>query len=100
MRISPLLGVSGPLSDLAAYGTPALASNGLCTDVDTPGYVDRLPDDVSPVMVAEALEYRLGHPIPHSEREAMRADYIQRKSPRRYAEQLLVLLGEVAGSSS
>ena len=94
LRISPVLGVSGPLSDLAAYGTPAVASSGLCIDVDTPGYVDRLPDDVSSVMVAEALEHRLAHPIPHAEREAMRLDYIDRKSPQRYAQELMDLLLE------
>ena len=100
LRISPLLGVSGPLRDLAAYGTTAVASSGLCVDVDTPGYVDRLPDDVSPVMVAEALEHRLAHPIPHAEREAMRLDYIERKSPQRYAQQLLGLLTEAVGGAS
>ena len=96
LRISPLLGVSGPLSDLAAYGTPAVASAGLCIDVDTPGYVDRLPDEVSPVMVAEALEYRLAHPIGHDEREQMRLEYLDRKSPRRYAELLLNVITDVA----
>lgn len=100
LRISPLLGVSGPLSDLAAYGTPAVASNGLCVDVDTPAYIDRLPDDVSPVMVAEALEHRITNPIPHADREAMRIDYIERKSPARYAQQLLGLLTEAAGGGA
>lgn len=47
LRIGPLLGVSGPLSDLAAYGTSSVASSGLAIDVDTPDYVDRLPDDVT-----------------------------------------------------
>lgn len=96
LRISPLLGVSGPLSDLAAYGTTSIASNGLAVDVDTPGYVDRLPDDVSPVVVAEAIERRLADPIPHHAREQMRREYLDRKSPRRYAERLLGLLDEAA----
>ena len=64
LRVSPLLGVSGPLSDMAAYGTPAVANRGLCADVDTPAFIDRLPDDVSPVMVAEAIEQRLANPLP------------------------------------
>jgi len=45
-------------------------------------------------MVAEALEHRLAHPIPHAEREAMRLDYIDRKSPQRYAQELMDLLLE------
>jgi FkbM family methyltransferase len=92
LRISPLLGVSGPLSDLAAYGTASVASAGLAIDVDTPAYVDRLPDDVSPVMVAEAIERRLAEPMPHEAREQLRREYLARKSPRRYAELLLDLL--------
>jgi glycosyltransferase involved in cell wall biosynthesis len=96
LRISPLLGVSGPLSDLAAYGTTSLASNGLAVDVDTPDFVDRLPDDVSPIMVAEAMEYRLAHPFSHEVREGMRSEYLERKAPARYAEQLLSLLDEAA----
>jgi len=95
LRISPLLGVSGPLSDLAAYGTVAVASSGLAIDVDTPEYVDRLPDEVSPVMVAEALERRILDPIPHDVREQLRVEYLARKSPRRYAELLHELLGSV-----
>jgi hypothetical protein len=94
LRISPLLGVSGPLSDLAAYGTTSLASTGLAVDVDTPEFVDRLPDDVSPVMVAEAIERRLADPIPHEAREHLRREYLERKSPRRYAELLFGLLEE------
>lgn len=97
LRISPVLGVSGPLSDLAAYGTPAVASRGLAIDVDTPAYVHRLPDDVSPVLVAEAVEQALAAPIPHAEREELRRTYLDAKSPARYAEALLALLSEAAG---
>ena len=92
LRVSPLLGVSGPLSDMAAYGTPAIASSGLAIDVDTPAFIDRLPDDVSPVMVAEAIETALSHPQSLEEREALRREYLAEKSPQRYAEQLLGLL--------
>jgi hypothetical protein len=62
LRISPLLGVSGPLSDLAAYGTTSIASNGLAVDVDTP--IRRpTPDDVSGH--GQSYRYRLSHPIDH-----------------------------------
>ncbi|MDA2986908.1 MAG: hypothetical protein O2789_04160, partial [Actinomycetota bacterium] len=92
LRVSPLLGVSGPLSDMAAYGTPAIANRGLSIDVDTPDFIDRLPDDVSPVMVAEAIETALEHPRSLEEREALRRKFLEEKSPQRYAEQLLGLL--------
>ncbi|MHB1164322.1 MAG: FkbM family methyltransferase [Candidatus Nanopelagicales bacterium] len=99
LRVSPLLGVSGPLSDLAAYGTPALASAGLAADVDAPAFVRRLPDEVSPVGVAEAVEALLASPMPQDVREQARREYLQRKSPRRYAELLLELLGEAAAAA-
>lgn len=90
LRVSPLLGVSGPLSDLAAFGTPAVASRGLAIDVAAPEYVYRLPDEVSPVMVAEAVEQVLA--ARPTDVEAQRQAYLERQSPRRYAELLLDLL--------
>lgn len=98
LRVSPFLGVSGPLSDMAACGTSAMGSYGLTIDVDTPPFIDRLPDEVSPLMVAEALEYRLAHPLPAEERELQRREYLAAKSPKVYAEQLLAILREGAGS--
>jgi glycosyltransferase involved in cell wall biosynthesis len=94
LRVSPLLGVSGPLSDMAAYGTPALASSGLAIDVDAPSFVERLPDDVSPVMVAEAIEQALDRQPSTEERESLRREYLEAKSPDVYAGQLAALLQE------
>ena len=75
LRVSPLLGVSGPLSDMAAVGTPAVASRGLAIDVDTPAFIDRL-----------------AHPADREVIEAQRVDYLERKSPKVYAEELLAVL--------
>jgi glycosyltransferase involved in cell wall biosynthesis len=96
LRVSPFLGVSGPLADMAAYGTPGMGSNGLAIDVDTPDFIDRLPDEVSPLMVAEAIEYRLSRPVSAEDREQMRREYLAAKSPRRYAELMLALLREAS----
>jgi FkbM family methyltransferase len=95
LRVSPLLGVSGPLSDMAAVGTPAVASLGLAVDVDTPAFIDRLPDEASPLMVAEAIERRLANPRDPSTIERERREYLVRKSPALYAEQLLAILNRV-----
>jgi glycosyltransferase involved in cell wall biosynthesis len=92
LRISPYLGVAGPLSDMAAFGTPAIGSRGVCIDVDTPGFIDQLPDDVSSVMVAQAIEHRIKNPHSPSDIEAQRVDYLKRKSPQRYAQELLKML--------
>ena len=66
---------SGPISPIS----PAAASRGLAIDVDTPAFIDRLHDEESPLMVAEAIE-------------AQRVDYLERKSPKVYAEELLAVL--------
>lgn len=95
LRISPLLGVSGPLSDLAAFGTPAVASTGLCVDVDTPEFIHRLPDAVSPVIVAEAIEQLITNPMPADEREALRKDYLAGKTPEIYVRQLLDVIERI-----
>ena len=100
LRISPMLGVSGPLSDMAAYGTPAVASSGLCLDVDTPNFIYRLPDVVSPVIVAEAIEAALAAPMSASERERSRLAYLEAKAPSVYAERLLALIEDASTTSS
>jgi glycosyltransferase involved in cell wall biosynthesis len=92
LRISPYLGVAGPLSDMAAFGRPALGSRGVCIDVDTPDFIDQLPDDVSSVMVAQAIEYRIKHPHKPEVIEAQRLEYLRNASPKRYAKELLNML--------
>ena len=89
LRISPLLGVSGPLSDLAAFGTPAVASEGLCLDVRAPGYITPVPEMASPVQIAEALEKCIDNPMNPEELEAERQAYLAAMSPATYAQQLL-----------
>lgn len=96
LRISPLLGVSGPLSDISAFGTPALASNGLCVDVGAPEFVTRLPDEVSSLMVAEAVEAAIRAPLAPEVREAQRVAYLAGNTPELYARALLDILEGVA----
>ena len=95
LRISPLLGVSGPLADLAAFGTSAVASRGLAIDVDTPDFITRLPDEISPLLVAEVLEDAAGAPVDSALREQQRIQYLDRMAPKRYAEELVRILEEV-----
>jgi hypothetical protein len=55
-------------------------------------YVTRLPDQVSPVIVAEAIEATLGAPMAQGPREEARRAYLAAHSPARYARDLLELL--------
>jgi len=100
LRVSPLLGVSGPLSDLAAFGTPAIASSGLAVDVDAPSYIHRLPDNVSALMVAEAVVEFLNQERDLMADETSRQVYLAGKSPKLYAELLLELLVSQVGDES
>jgi len=93
LRVSPLLGVSGPLSDLSAYGVSAVASQGLCRDVGAPDYVVQLPDEVSPVLVAEAIEELIRNP--RTDKEGARRAYLEEHSPARYARLLVDEIAEV-----
>jgi hypothetical protein len=69
---------TGPMSPMS----PAPASRGLAIDVDTLAFIDRLPDEASPLRVAEVIE-------------AQRVDYLERKSPTVYAEELLAVLARL-----
>ena len=93
LRISPYLGVAGALSDLAARGRVALGSRGVCQDVGTPDFIDRLPDAVSPITVAQAIQYRWSHMPDPRDVERSRIDYLQWTSPARYADVFLYSLG-------
>lgn len=97
LRISPLLGVSGPLSDLAAFGTPSVASAGLAIDVDAPAFIHRLPEDVSALVVAEAIESVVTADLDLVAIEAQRVAYLAGKTPELYAQQLLTYLNSIVG---
>jgi len=64
----------------------------LAVDVEAPAYVDRLPDWVSPLTVAEALATRISHPLTAESKEAGRVGYLRGKDPKVYAENLLEVL--------
>ena len=97
LRISPQLGVSGPLSDLAAFGTRSVASSGLAIDVDAPEYIRRLPESVSALLVAEAIESVFESDFDPSRIESERIAYLSGKQPQLYAQNLLDYLETIAG---
>jgi glycosyltransferase involved in cell wall biosynthesis len=88
LRISPFLGVSGPLADMAAFGVRAVASEGLCTDIGAPDFIDRLPDSISSTGLADAIEAAVTDSRSSDEREESRVGYIDSHSPKEYARAL------------
>lgn len=100
LRVSPLLGVSGPLADLAAFGTPAVASRGLYIDVGSPANVHPLPDYVSPVTAAQAIEALLRDYPSEELRESRRLAYLEAMSPRVYVQEFMTVLESAAKGNS
>ena len=92
LRISPYLGVAGALSDLAARGRIALGSRGVCQDVGTPEFIDRLPDAISAITLAQAIESRWTKMPDPVWVEGLRQDYLNRTSPQAYAEAFMAAL--------
>lgn len=97
---SSLLGVSGALADCVAHGTPTVASAGVAVEVGAPEFVTRVPHDVTPILLAEAVE-SLAAPRPDTadRLEPLRTAYLAERNMDRYAAQLARVLsrGGVAG---
>ena len=92
LRISSMLGVSGPLADLAGFGVASVASSGLVQDIDAPSTISGVPEYISPVMIAQSVEQLLSNPVPETEREKLRCEYLQSHSPAKYAQEFLAIL--------
>ena len=100
LRISSLLGVSGPLADLAGFGVASVASSGLVQDIDAPSFVTAVPEYVSPVMVAQSVEQLVNNPVLDSEREILRLEYLKSHSPEKYAREFLSVLQDSVDANS
>lgn len=92
LRVSDFLGVSGPLSDLAAFGTTSIGSSGLVRDVSAPAFVYPVSVWASALQLAEEIERVSAIPVDAQMREHERTDYVDRMSPKRYVDQLLAML--------
>jgi glycosyltransferase involved in cell wall biosynthesis len=92
LRTHGLGGVSGALQDCIAAGLPTIANEDLAASMDAPSYVRRVPDQLSPPQIAEALQeaYEAGRHRTRTgpEREA----YTREHSFDRYARELLRVL--------
>jgi glycosyltransferase involved in cell wall biosynthesis len=80
---------SGCLQDCIAAGLPTVANDNLCEAIEAPGYIRRVPDDASPLSIAEALAEMMetdGHTCRrHDERES----YMKEHSFSVYTRRLL-----------
>lgn len=94
LRVSDFLGVSGPLSDLAAFGTTSIATAGLARDISAPSYIHPVSVWSSGVQLAEEVLRVAALPRDPEQRELDRQTYLASMSPGRYVEQLIEVLKE------
>jgi glycosyltransferase involved in cell wall biosynthesis len=92
LRVSDFLGVSGPLSDLAAFGTTSIASEGLARDTNAPAYIHPVPSWISALQLAQEIERVAQTPVDAVEREQERLAYLRSMSPENYVSELLSIL--------
>jgi glycosyltransferase involved in cell wall biosynthesis len=87
-------GVSGALLDCIAAGLPTVANDDLASAMEAPAYVRRIPDQISPVLIAEAVADVIdGGGCQRSRWEGQRRLYTAEHSFRRYAERLVASIG-------
>ena len=85
--------ISGALSDCIEAAVPTVANLNLADAIEAPGFVRRVPDNLSPVLVAEALLEILnsGQNISRPLSEALLV--AKDRSPDRYAAMTMQALG-------
>lgn len=88
LRVLGLGSLSGALLDCVAAGLPSVTNEGLAEALSAPGYVRRIPDKLSPLLLAEALAGLLAEGLAARRPEAERAAFAEEHSFHVYAERL------------
>jgi FkbM family methyltransferase len=89
LRTAALLTLSGAVADLASFGVPSVATRAMAEDMGLPAFIRHVPDDFSPLLVAEELEAALGDPVAAESLEAQRQEYLREHSVQAYGTHLL-----------
>lgn len=93
LRTTYLGSLSGGLLDCIAAGLPTVTNASLAESVNAPSYVRRVPDRLSPILIAEALADLLSSGLCHTRPELERQGYVAAHSFAIYAEKLCHALG-------
>jgi glycosyltransferase involved in cell wall biosynthesis len=84
--------ISGALSDCISGGLPTVANEDLAASVDAPEYVLRVPDHLSPLLVAEQLLWAWEEGMHRHRRSPARTAYLAEHNFDHYARTLLRVL--------
>jgi glycosyltransferase involved in cell wall biosynthesis len=93
LRLVGMGSISGALSDCIAAGLSTVANDDLAEALDAPAYVARVPDRISPVLVAEAIADQLDRGARDRPNEHARLAYRQTHNFEVYADRLCQALG-------
>jgi|SRR5208337_2184735 len=93
LRLVGMGSISGALSDCIAAGLSTVANDDLAEALDAPAYVARVPDRISPVLVAEAIADQLDRGARDRPNEHARLSYRQTHNFDVYADRLCHALG-------
>ncbi len=85
--------VSGALADCIGAGLPSVANAELAEVLEAPSYVRRIPDPISPLLLANALADLLAEGMHANRPLAARDAYAASHDFARYAERLAAVLG-------
>jgi glycosyltransferase involved in cell wall biosynthesis len=93
LRTMTLGNISAALMDCVTAGLPTVASRDLADALDSPGYVSRVPDLFSPILVAEAIAEIVEAGSFRQRPEPTRRAYVADHNPDVYASRLLAAMG-------
>ncbi|HQT74578.1 MAG TPA: glycosyltransferase [Acidiphilium sp.] len=92
LRTYGLGGLSGALLDCIATGLPSVTNASLGAAVGVPDYIRRIPDAISPLLLAEALADLLDAGLAAQRPEAERYRHCEQRSLMAYATKLCEIL--------
>jgi glycosyltransferase involved in cell wall biosynthesis len=93
LRLVGMGSISGALSDCIAAGLPTVANDDLAEALDAPAYIARVPDRISPVLVAEAIADQLERGAPDRPDKQARIAYHDTHNFSVYCDRLCHALG-------
>jgi glycosyltransferase involved in cell wall biosynthesis len=99
LRVHGFGGISGALQDCIAAGIPTVANENLCEAIDAPGYVTRVPDDLSSASIADAIAGMVAENKHIYRQDDEREQYSRERNFQIYTRRLLQAQGiEVTAS--
>lgn len=89
LRKVPFGQTSGGLCDCISLGLPSVANLSMAEAIDAPSYVTKVPDVLSPILIAEAILEAYDSPQKVERDSDLRREYVRTHAPETFAEAFL-----------